>query len=68
MRHSISPYQSNVKISGCNVFLNGKYLGYVDKVQNWGMDFLARMENATKPNKFFVTKTQAVQYMIGDDQ
>lgn len=64
MRHSISPYPANVKVNGASqVFKDGKYLGYVDKVQNWGTDFLARPEIG-QDNAFFKTKTEAVLYLI----
>lgn len=63
MKHSISPYPENVTVNKAGqVFLNGKYLGYVDKVNNWGTDFLARPEH--KPNKFFTTKTEATRYIF----
>ncbi len=61
---SISPYPANVTVKGDNVFKDGKYLGYVDRVQNWGTDFLARPEDARRPNQFFNTKTRAVNYLI----
>lgn len=63
MKHSITPYPDNVRVNQAGqVFLDGKYLGYVDKVQNWGCDYLARPE--TKPNRFFKTRTEAVEYII----
>ena len=61
--NSISPYPEGVAVSKSGqVFLQGKYLGYVDKVPNWGCDFLARPEPG--PNKFFTTQTEAVRYLL----
>ena len=42
--------------------MDGRYLGYIDKVQNWGTDFLARPESGIN-NAFFATKTEAVKYL-----
>lgn len=44
------------------VFLDGKYLGYVDKVENWGANFLARPESGG--NKFFASQTEAVLHIL----
>lgn len=64
MKHSISPYPPNVRVSQPgHVFRSGQYLGYVDKVQNWGHDHLARSERGL-PNKFFRTRTEAVNYLL----
>lgn len=66
MKHSISPYPSDVRVNAAgHVFKAGKYIGYVDKVDNWGANHLARCENG-KPNKFFSTRTEAVLYMIAE--
>jgi hypothetical protein len=46
------------------VFLHGKYLGFVDHVLNWGTDFLARPEWVTGRNKFFKTKREAALYIL----
>lgn len=66
MKNNISPYPPNVLMRANNVFLDEKYMGFVEKVQNWGKDFLARPESSqiNKPNKFFETKTEAVKYII----
>ncbi len=61
-RHSISPYPPHITVKGNNVFSHGKYVGYVDKVQNWGTDFLARPIKGYD-NAFFSTKTEAVLYL-----
>lgn len=58
---SLSPYPANVGVRGDNVFVSGKYVGYVDRVKNWGTDFLARPQQGE--NKFFPTKTEAVLYL-----
>jgi hypothetical protein len=63
---SISPYPANVRIKGDQVFRDEKYLGYVDRVQNWGTDFLARPEQGG--NKFFRTKTEAVFHILKGGQ
>lgn len=65
-RRDISPYPANVRIKGDQVFRDGKYLGCVDRVQNWGTDFLARPE--VGGNKFFATKTEAVFHILGATQ
>jgi hypothetical protein len=66
MKNNLSPYPPNVRINGDNVFLDERYMGFVDKVQNWGKDFFARPDSlqTNKPNKFFSTKTEAVKYII----
>ncbi len=61
-RNSISPYPPYIVVEGDKVFSHGKYRGYVDKINNWGTDFLARCEDG-KPNQFFATKTLAVFYI-----
>lgn len=64
--NNISPYPEHVVIKGDRVFNNGRYVGYIDKISNWGTDFLARSEYPEeKPNKFFPTKTEAVKYLCG---
>ena len=67
MRHSISPYPENVKIKGDYVFMGGKFIGTVEKMQNWGKDFLARPESYNddyKKNAFFKTRTDATNYLL----
>ena len=64
-KHSISPYPEYIKVSGDNVFVRGKFVGYVDRIKNWGDDFLARSETGL-PNKYFNTKTKAVFYLAGE--
>ena len=60
---TISPYPDNVRVNSARqVFRNGKYLGYVDKIPNWSADFLARPEIGR--NEFFHTQTQAVRYIL----
>jgi hypothetical protein len=63
MKNNLHPYPEGTKVNAAGqVFLHGKYLGYVDRVQNWGADFLARPENGR--NKFFTTKSQAALYIL----
>jgi hypothetical protein len=66
MKNNISPYPPNVRVLGNNVFLDHKYMGFVEKVQNWGTDFLAKPDwfQISKINRFFKTKTEAVKYII----
>ena len=60
---TISPYPTNVKVNSARqVFRDGKYLGYIDKVENWGTDFLARPESGQ--NKFFKKQSDAVFYLL----
>jgi hypothetical protein len=67
MRNNISPYPENVKVNGAGqVFKDGKYLGYVDNVKNWGTDYLARPEIGK--NKFFRTKTEATFYILDENK
>jgi len=69
MKHNISPYPEGVKVNTAgHVFDNGKYLGYVDRVLNWGTDFLSRVERDAKLNKFFSTKTEAVLYILSTNK
>jgi hypothetical protein len=64
MKHSISPYPPEVRVNAAGqVFLREKYLGYVDSVQNWGMDHLARPASG-EGNKFHRTRTEAVKYLL----
>jgi hypothetical protein len=44
-----------------NVFKDGKFVGYVDKVENWGAPFLARC--IKKENRFFANRKSAFLYM-----
>lgn len=64
MKNSLSPYPINVRVNGARqVFRDGKYLGYVDKVKNWGRDYLARPEIEGN-NAFFATQTEAVNHIL----
>ncbi len=65
MKHSISPYPANVVVNAAKqVFRDGKYLGYVDVVPNWGTNFLARPEAGLSFNKFFATQTEAIKHIL----
>ncbi len=74
-RNSISPYPPDVSVDKAGqVFRDdaaGKpvYLGYVDKVANWGTDYLARPHTSggralTASNRFFKTRTEAVRHIL----
>lgn len=63
MKHSISPYPENVRVNKAGqVFRDGKYLGWVDTVENWGKSFRALPEKGD--NAFFRTRTEAVKYIL----
>lgn len=49
---------------GAQVFDGNKFKGEVQKVNNWGKDWLARPEEPGKVNQFFSTKTDAVFYLL----
>lgn len=63
MKRSISPYPSNVTIKNNNVYVDGKYIGYIDYIENWGTNWYPRLERGSI-GKYYKTKTLAVSAMI----
>lgn len=70
VKHSISPYPDYVCIKpicdGAQVFQHEHYRGTVEKVENWGTQWLARPEQGTP--RFFKGKVEAVQYLLIDEE
>ena len=69
MKHSLSPYPDSVRIKpivdGSQVFQFEQYKGYVEKRNNWGLEWVARPENGIA--RVFKNKVDAVEYLLIDD-
>lgn len=66
MTHSLSPYPASVTIKpiadGSQVFQHGRYRGYVEKRNNWGVEWVARPEEGEC--RVFKEKVKAVRYLL----
>lgn len=70
MTHSLSPYPASVTIKpiadGSQVFQHGRYRGYVEKRNNWGVEWVARPEEGEC--RVFKEKVKAVRYLLLDEE
>ena len=70
MKHSLSPYPDSVRIKaicdGSQVFQHEQYRGYVEKRNNWGVEWIARPEHGVP--RSFSNKVDAVKYLLIDEE
>lgn len=70
MTPSISPYHVSVMVKpiadGSQVFQHGQYRGYVEKRNNWGIEWVSRPEHGEP--RCFKSKVDAVRYLLIDEE